>query len=149
MREKRGYPPPYPLFFHPFERARGQARLPIESESIREERVGVFHLRFSKMVTRALPIKFGREDNLYKETGCFICLKEEQDLPVTSCCGKMVHESCLINWLEVCMSPSCPHCRTEMVTVSREKKKKKQSEVLILGPLAYEANVLTTTLLCL
>ena len=145
LREKRGYPP-IPPFFTPFWRARGQARLPIEPESIREERVGVFHLRFSKMVTRALPIKFGREDNLYKETGCFICLKEEQDLPVTSCCGKMVHESCLINWLEVCMAPSCPHCRTEMVTVSREKK---QSEVLILGPLAYEANVLTTTLLCL
>ena len=98
------------------------------------------------MVTRALPIKFGSEDDLYKETGCMICLKEEQDLPVSSCCGKMVHESCLINWLEVCMEPSCPHCRTEMVTVSR---KKKQSEVLILGPLAYEANVLTTTLLCL
>ena len=46
LREKRGYPPPYPPFFTPFWRARGQARLPIESESIREERVGVFHLRF-------------------------------------------------------------------------------------------------------
>ena len=123
LREKRGYPPPIPPFLAPCWRARGQARLPIESESIREERVGVFHLRFFKMVTRALPIKFGREDNLYKETGCFICLKEEQDLPVTSCCGKMVHESCLIEWLEVCKSPSCPHCRTEMVTVSRVGKK--------------------------
>ena len=77
------------------------------------------------MVTRALPLKFGSEDDLYKETGCMICLKEEQDLPVSSCCGKMVHEFCLINWLEVCMEPSCPHCRTEMVTVSRVGKKKK------------------------
>ena len=108
----------------------------------------MFELCFFKMVSKsALPIKFGSDDELYKESGCMICLKEEEDLPVISCCGKMVHEKCLIDWLEVCMAPSCPHCRTEMVTVSREKKK--QSEVLILGPLAYEANVLTTTLLCL
>ena len=102
MREKRGYPTPYP-FFDPFWRARGQARLPNETESIREERVGVFDLRFFKMVTKsALPIKFGNsDDDLYKETGCMICLKEEKDLPVTPCCGKMVHEQCLINWLEV------------------------------------------------
>lgn len=110
----------------------------------------MFELRFFKMVSKSvLPIKFGSDDGLYKESGCMICLKEEEDLPVTSCCGKMVHEKCLIEWLEVCMAPSCPHCRTEMVTVSRGKKEKKQSEVLILGPLTYEANVLTTTLLCL
>ena len=46
LREKRGYPPPYPPFLTPFLGARGQARLPSESESIREERVGVFELRF-------------------------------------------------------------------------------------------------------
>lgn len=105
----------------------------------------MFQLRFFKMVTRALPIKFGSEDDLYKETGCLICLKEEKDLPVTSCCGKMVHEQCLTEWIDVCKDPSCPHCRTAMVTVSM---KKKQSEVLILGPLTYEANVLTSTPLC-
>ena len=44
--KRGGIPPPYPLFLSPFWRARGQARLPNESESIREERVGVFHLRF-------------------------------------------------------------------------------------------------------
>ena len=74
------------------------------------------------MVTRALPIKFGREDDGYKETGCMICLKEEKDLPVMSCCGKMVHESCLTDWLDVCHRPSCPHCRTEMVTVSKKSE---------------------------
>ena len=120
---KRGGIPPIPPFLTPFLGARGQARLPSESESIREEWDGVFHLRFFKMVSKsALPIKFGSDDELYKESGCMICLKEEEDLPVISCCGKMVHEKCLIDWLEVCMAPSCPHCRTEMVTVSREKK---------------------------
>ena len=80
----------------------------------------MFELRFFKMVTRVLPIKFG-DDESYNETGCMICLKEEKDLPVTSCCGKMVHERCLIEWLDVCKDPSCPHCRTAMVTVSRKK----------------------------
>lgn len=79
----------------------------------------MFELRFFKMVTRVLPLKNGE---LYKETGCMICLKEEKDLPVTSCCGKMVHEQCLIEWLDVCKDPSCPHCRTAMVMVSRKKK---------------------------
>ena len=39
LREKGGIPPHTPFFSPLFERARGQARLPIESESIREERV--------------------------------------------------------------------------------------------------------------
>lgn len=79
-------------------------------------------MRFFKMVTRALPIKIGNDES-YKETGYMICLKEEKDLPVTSCCGKMVHEQCLIEWLDVCKDPSCPHCRTAMVTVSRKKNR--------------------------
>ena len=54
--------------------------------------------------TKVLPVKFGWEDK-YLETGCMICLKEEKDLPVTSCCGKMVHECCLTDWLDVCCSP--------------------------------------------
>ena len=57
----------------------------------------------------------------YKE-GCLICLNDGRDLPVTSCCGKMVHERCLSNWLEVCTSRSCPHCREGMITVSLKKK---------------------------
>ena len=44
--KRGGIPPHTPLFDPFFRRARGQARLPIESESIREERVAVFHLRF-------------------------------------------------------------------------------------------------------
>lgn len=44
--KRGGIPPHTPLLTPFFGRARGQARLPIESESIREERVGVFHLRF-------------------------------------------------------------------------------------------------------
>lgn len=42
LREKRGYPPPYPPFLTPFWRARGQARLPNQPESIREERLECF-----------------------------------------------------------------------------------------------------------
>ena len=73
---------------------------------------------FFKMVTKVLPIEFGVEE--MEESGCIICLKEEKDLPVTSCCGKMVHEKCLLEWIEVCTSPSCPHCREPMLTVSEK-----------------------------
>lgn len=45
---KEGVSPPHTPFFDPFWRAHGQARLPNETESIREERVGVFDLLFSR-----------------------------------------------------------------------------------------------------
>ena len=40
---------------------------------------------------------------------CLICLEEDVDLPVTSCCGQTIHLMCL----DIClkMNNRCPHCR--------------------------------------
>lgn len=57
-------------------------------------------------------------ESTYEDSGCVICLNDGKDLAVTSCCGKMVHEKCLSNWMDVCVNPSCPHCREEVVSVS-------------------------------
>ena len=46
---------------------------------------------------------------------CCICLGNDKDLPVTSCCGKMVHESCIK--YAISNLPHCPHCRETMETV--------------------------------
>ena len=113
----------------------------VRIESIKKRVLGGFDCVFSKM---SLPRKFGEEDDI-KERGCIICLHDGRDLPVTSCCGQEVHEECLLEWLKVSRGKNCPHCRSDMTSV----REKKQSKVLILGPLPYEGNVLTTTPLCL
>ena len=56
-----------------------------------------------------------KEKKEEKEEGCCICLVEEKDLPVTSCCGKTVHEACLRSAIRY--YPHCPHCRDYMETV--------------------------------
>ena len=50
-----------------------------------------------------------------EEKKCCICLSEERDLPVTSCCGKMVHERCVTTSIK--NYRHCPHCREDMPMV--------------------------------
>lgn len=70
-------------------------------------------------VRRVCPREFGVEDKP-DEPGCIICLHDEHGLPVTSCCGKEVHEECLLKWLKVAGKKSCPHCRLNMETVRKK-----------------------------
>ena len=43
---------------------------------------------------------------------CAVCLEEESDLPVTSCCGQTIHLTCF----DICLKSNkrCPYCRCGM-----------------------------------